>query len=115
MTEFRELSRLPTDQAYWDRLEARITGELVPAVHALASARPNWWAPVATRAWALGSLAIAAGIAALLLLPPRADEDPAPSGLLRMPAGDPALIAFVSAVEPPALASLMFPSAPGGR
>ena len=115
MTEFRDLSKLPTDPEYWDRLEARITGELTPAVHALASARPNWWAPVATRAWALGSLAIAAGIAALLLLPPRAAEEPGPSGLLRMPASNPALIAFVSATEPPALASLMFPSSPGGR
>lgn len=115
MTEFRDLSKLPTDQQYWDRLEARITGELGPAVHALASARPNWWAPVATRAWALGSLAIAAGIAALLLLPPRAAEDSVPTGLLRMPTDDPALIAFVSAEEPPALASLMFPSASGGR
>ena len=107
MTEFRDLSKLPADQEYWDRLEARITGELAPAVHALTSARPNWWAPVATRAWALGSLAVAAGIAALLLLPPRAAEESVPAGLLRMPDDDPALIAFVSAAEPPALASLM--------
>ena len=115
MTEFRELSKLPTDQAYWDRLEARITGELVPAVHALPSARPSWWAPVATRAWALGSLAIAAGIAALLLMPPRTPEDTIPTGLLRMPDDDPALIAFVSAAEPPPLAVLMISSSPGGR
>ena len=115
MTEFRDLSRLPADQHYWDGLEARITGALAPAVHTLALGRGNWWAPVATRVWALGSLAIAAGIAALLLLPPRAAEDSMPSGLLRMPADDPALIAFVSAAEPPALASLMFPSSPGDR
>jgi hypothetical protein len=115
MTEFRDLSKLPTNQEYWNRLEARITGELAPTVHALASARPNWWTPVATRAWALGGLAVAAGIAALLLLPPRALEDPVPSGLLRMPDDDPALIAFVSAAEPPALASLMIPSSSSGR
>jgi hypothetical protein len=115
MTEFRDLSKLPADEEYWDRLEARITGELAPAVQALTSARPNWWAPVATRAWALGSLAIAAGLAALLLMPPRATEDSVPTGLLRMPADDPALIAFVSAAEPPALASLMLTSSSGGR
>jgi len=115
MTEFRDLSKLPTDQEYWDRLEARVTGELAPAVRALASARPNWWAPVATRAWGLGGLALAAGIAALLLLPPRTAENPVPAGLLRMPADDPALIAFVSAAEPPTLASLMMASSSGGR
>jgi hypothetical protein len=107
MTEFRELSKLPADQEYWDRLEARITGELAPAVHALASGRPDWWAPVARRAWALGGLAVAAGIAALLLLPPRSPEDAIPTGLLRIPDDDPALIAFVSAAEPPPLVSLM--------
>jgi len=114
MTEFRDLSKLPADEEYWDRLEARIISELGPAVHTLASARPNWWGPVATRAWGLGSLALAAGIAALLLLPPRAPEAAVPSGLLRMPDDDPALIAFVSAAEPPALASLMIPSAGSG-
>jgi hypothetical protein len=32
-----------------------------------------------------------------------------------MPDDDPALIAFVSAAEPPALASLMIPSSSSGR
>jgi hypothetical protein len=48
-------------------------------------------------------------------MPPRATEDSVPTGLLRMPADDPALIAFVSAAEPPALASLMLTSSSGGR
>ena len=110
MTEFRDLSRLPGDQDYWDRLEARITAELGPAVHSLPAARSNWWAPVATRAWGLGGLAVAAGIAALLLVPPRTrDGANNPTGLLRLPDDDPAMIAFLSASQPPPLASLMIP------
>jgi hypothetical protein len=107
MTEFRDLSKLPEDPAYWDRLEARIAAELAPAVHRLAARKPSWWAPVATRAWGLGGLALAAGLAALLLLPARASEARSQTGLLRVPDDDPAMIAFVSAPEPPSLVSLM--------
>ena len=114
MTEFKDLSRLPDDPEYWNRLEARITAELGPSVRALAAARPGWWAPVATRAWGLGGLAIAAGIAALLLLPSRASEATSPAGIFRVP-DDPAMVAFVSAPEPPPLASLMIPSSRSDR
>jgi hypothetical protein len=115
MNEFRELSRLPEDQEYWDRLEARITADLAPAVHSLATQRPDWWAPVATRAWGLGGLAVAAGLAALLLVPARTLDAPSPTGLLRVPDGDPATIAFLSAPAPPPLAFLMFPSSRSDR
>lgn len=109
MSEFRELSRLPKDQEYWDRLEARITAELGPLVRDLPAARPEWWVPLAKRAWALGGLAAAAGITAFLLAPSRTPASAAPAGLIRLP-DDPALIAFVSAPEPPKLGSLMGPA-----
>jgi hypothetical protein len=115
MTEFRDLSRLPADQEYWDRLEARITADLAPAVHALGTSGPSWWAPVARRAWGLGGLAVAAGLAALLLVPSRAEDSTPAAGLLRLPQDDPALIAFVSSPAPPALASLMMPPSRGER
>jgi hypothetical protein len=114
MSEFRELSKLPDDQAYWNTLEARITAELSPEVRSLPLARPDWWAPLAKRAWALGGLAAAAGLAALLLVPPRARPAAPSTGLLRLP-DNPGLIAFVSAPEPPNLASLMIPSSPSER
>ena len=110
MSELRDLSKLPTDQAYWDRLEARITAELGPAVQTLSPSRTlDWWAPLSARAWALGGLAAAAGLAAILLLPARSPS-PAPStaGLFTLPGSDPATLALVSANEPPALASLLF-------
>ena len=114
MSEFRELSKLPKDPEYWDRLEAKITAELGPLVRALPETRPEWWAPLATRAWALGGLAAAAGLAALFLVPPRTAPAAAPAGLLRLP-DNPALVAFVSAPEPPSLAALMVPASGSNR
>ena len=114
MSEFRELSKQPKDPEYWNRLEARITAELGPLVRALPETRPEWWAPLATRALALGGLAAAAALAALLLVPPRARPAAPTTGLLRLP-DNPALIAFVSAPEPPKLASLMIPSSRSER
>ena len=50
---------------------------------------------------------IAAGIAALLLVPPRIHDGPGnPTTLLRLP-DDPGMVAFLSAPEPPSLVSLM--------
>lgn len=116
MTDFRDLSRLPRDEGYWKALEERIVGELGPRVREARGARPGWWEPLATRAWSLGMLAAAAGLAALLVLPPRAPERPAnPAGLLRLPEDDPALVAVLTAPRPPRLASMVIPQAPGGE
>jgi len=107
MSEFRDLSRLPSDQAYWDDLEARIVGQAVGAAKAGEVVGPGWWAPLASRALALGGLAAAAGIAALLLVPPRIHDSRGNSTtLLRLP-HDPGMVAFLSAPEPPSLVSLM--------
>jgi hypothetical protein len=107
MRELRGLSKLPSEQAYWDQLEARISAELEPGAPSLPVTRSGWWAPVATRAMALSGLAAAAGLAALLLVPPRTrNEAGNPAGLLRLP-DDPAMIAFLSAPEPPSLGALM--------
>ena len=104
MSEFRDLSKLPSHQKYWDEMEARIVGQAVGAARA---GGPGWWAPLASRALALGGLAAAAGIAALLLVPPRIHDSPGnPTTLLRLP-DDPGMVAFLSAPEPPSLVSLM--------
>ena len=113
MSVLHDLSKLPKDPAYWARLEARISAQLGPVVDALPGRedRKEWWTPVSARAWALGSLALAAGLAALLLLPPReADPAPPPSGLLKLPGADATTLEVATAPEPPALASLLFSS-----
>jgi hypothetical protein len=116
MTEFRDLSRLPADQSYWDSLEARINAELAPLVRAAADRKPVWWRPLAARAWVLGGLAAAAAVAALLLVPSRSAGEPTnPTGLLRPPDDDPALVAFLSAREPPDVAALMLTAAGSDR
>lgn len=110
MMDFRELSRLPRDPGYWKGLEDRIVAELGPRVRDGAEASAGWWAPLAARAWRLGGLAAAAGLAALLVLPPRAAErQTAPFGLLRLPEDDPALVALLAGSEPPELASMLIP------
>jgi hypothetical protein len=111
MTEFRDLSRLPANQAYWDGLAARIADRLGPRVRAAVTARTRWWAPTTRGTWLAGGLAVAATLAALLLTPPRiAPESPAPTGLLRAPKEDPATLAFVTAPAPPSLALLVISS-----
>jgi hypothetical protein len=114
MSELHDLSKLPKDPAYWAGLEARLSAQLGPMVAALPGrdVRTEWWTPVSARAWALGSLAVAAGLAALLLLPPReADPSPPPTGFLRPPNADAAILEVATAPQPPALASLLFSSA----
>jgi hypothetical protein len=108
MTEFPDLSRLPDDEEYWERLEARVLAGL-GAPGALPPA--EWWAPLAGRAYALGAVAAAAATLALLLLPPRSVEPSAPpTGILRPPVDDPELAAFLSAPEPPTIGALMLPT-----
>ncbi|MEX2283805.1 MAG: hypothetical protein WEE89_15070 [Gemmatimonadota bacterium] len=106
MSEYRDLSRLPEDQAYWDDLESRVMAglqdEIIPAEPA------GLWAPLAGRALALGGLAAAAALAALLLVPARTTQQVMTAGLLRLPENDPMVAAFVSAAAPPSLTTLMF-------
>jgi hypothetical protein len=110
MSDFRELSKLPDDPCYWSDLETRVLSELGPAVRERVWETEGWWAPLAKRAWVLGGLALAAGVAALLLMPPRSVNGRAvPAGLLRVPATDSTVISFVSAPAPPPLATLVLP------
>ncbi|MEO5618963.1 MAG: hypothetical protein ABIS67_14435 [Candidatus Eisenbacteria bacterium] len=114
MMDFRELSRLPSDPGYWKGLEKRIVSGLGPFLLDAAEARADWWAPLATRAWSLGGLAVAAVLAALLVLPPRAPERQVfPAGLLRFPEDDPALVALLSDSEPPDLMLIPAPNEEG--
>jgi len=103
MRKLRELSKLPEDPAYWEQLEARI----VTRTQVAGTVEAAWWVPLAARATALGGLAIAAGIAALLLIPPRGStRNSNPTLLFRLP-DDPAMHVFLSSSRPPSLASLM--------
>ena len=103
MKKLRDLSRLPEDQGYWDRLEARIAGKMGRR----AAGQLDWWSPLATRAMGLTGLAAAAGIAAMLIMPPRAqDRRVNPTVLFRLP-DDPTMKTFLSSPRPPSLASLL--------
>ena len=107
MSDLRDLSELPEDQAYWDGLEKRVLAALGPRVQ---PAQAGWWTPLAARAWTLGGLAAAAAIAGLLLMPPRAEPNVVTeAGLLLLPESDPAFVSFVSAPRPPAVGSLLLP------
>ena len=124
MSEYRDLSKLPDDDAYWSALESRITGELGPRIRdarvttALGSDDAGWWAPLERRALRLAGLAIAGGLAAVLLLP----RDPSPeipdaalAAALRGPTAfmlptDPALAAPLATAGPPAVATLVLPA-----
>jgi hypothetical protein len=113
MTEYRDLSKLPDDAAYWDVLESRILAGL--AVRSGADAAPGWSSPLASRAWRLGGLAAAAVLAALLFTPGRSAPAAGGWGLVSLPEGDPALHALVSAPAPPPLAALLLPGAGSSR
>ena len=107
MTEFRDLSRLPAEQRYWDDLEARITADLSPLIRD-PNRRRAWWTPLARRAWLLGGLAAAAAAAAVWLLPARPSSGiESVGGMFRVPEGSPALVAFVAAPAPPAVAAVV--------
>jgi hypothetical protein len=114
MRDLRDLSKLPSDQAYWVELEARMR-EAVGADGQMgrwADGQPGsdgagWWTPLGTRAGVLTGLAIAAGIAALLLVPPRSRGGGTnPTVLFRLP-DDPTMAAFLSSPTPPSLAAML--------
>jgi hypothetical protein len=108
MRDLRDLSKLPADPGYWEELEARITGLQGGKVAGLqGDSRSGWWTPLANRALGLGGLAAAAGISALLLVPPRTRNAATnPAVLFRLP-DDPAMVAFLTSPEPPSLGALM--------
>jgi hypothetical protein len=101
MRDLRELSKLPDAPAYWVELEARMRSA------GLSGAPKSWWSPFASRAGVLSGIAAAAGIAALLLLPPRTRNGTAnPAVLFRLP-DDPTMAAFIASPEPPSVTALM--------
>jgi hypothetical protein len=112
VSEERELSELPSDEAYWQRLEARIVSDLRPQLRDVAGARAGaagsgWWAPLAARALPLGGLAAAAALAALLFASDRVARPGPATGLLAIPDDDPAFNEFVLAPSPPTIASFV--------
>jgi hypothetical protein len=114
VSDFRDLSRLPDDARYWEGLEARILADLRGRPDAVPAA-PRWWAPLAARAWALGGVAAAAALAALLLAPGRTEAGPAAAWPLRPPAADPAFEALVASPAPPSVASFLLPASRSPR
>lgn len=112
MKEFRDLSRLPVDPEYWNALEARIMSDLGPRVRGGSVGSGGWLRPLSARAWTLGAVALAAGLAGLILVPPRdPDAIDGSLGFLGVPAKDPVVAAFISAPAPPAVAALVLPEA----
>jgi hypothetical protein len=113
MSDLRDLSELPGDEAYWDGLEKRIVGGLGQRVQAVPA---GWWTPLAARAWTLGGLAAAAAIAAIVLMPAREESGASTeAGLLLLPDSDPAFVSFVSAPRPPAVGSLLLQRSARGQ
>jgi hypothetical protein len=108
MSEHPELSRLPTDDAYWDRLASRILADITPEEGSIQE-DVAWWTPLAARAYPLAAAALAAGVTVALLLPslPRSSRDAL--GLLSSPTADPTLIAPLVADAPPAIGALVLP------
>jgi hypothetical protein len=104
MTDPRGLSRLPEEEEYWDALESRILAGLEDEV---AAGGAPVLGPLAARAWALGFLAAAAGLVALLALPPRNASFATSLGLVRAPIGDPGYAEFVGSPVPPPLVILL--------
>jgi hypothetical protein len=106
MRDLRDVSKLPADPDYWVELEARTVRQWDSGKVGQQDGS-GWWGPIATRAVALSGLAAAAGIAALLLVPPRTrGETPTTALLYRLP-DDPAMNAFLASPAPPSLGSLL--------
>ena len=108
MSEHPELSRLPTDERYWERLEARIVESLPGSLAGPALETREWWAPLAEHAYPVGALALAAGLAAVLLLPEPPESSLAREGLLQSPAAGSAPIGLLAAEAPPSIDRLLF-------
>jgi subtilisin family serine protease len=107
MTDFRDLSRLPDDPAYWAELEARMLAATGDVGAATGAVRP-WWSTLGQRAGTLVGLAAAAGIATLLLVPARPAVEAVPAvTMLGSAIADPTLARFVAAPAPPAIANLL--------
>jgi hypothetical protein len=116
VSDERELSELPSDEAYWEGLETRIVSDLRPRVRDVAAANAGahaepagiaWWAPLAARALPLGGLAAAAAVATLLFASERVSRTDRSVGILAIPDDDPAFSAFVLSPSPPPIASFV--------
>lgn len=111
MSDYRELSELPRDDAYWRDLEARVLDRL-PSVATQEAGTISWMQPLAKRAAGLGWLA-AAGLATLLLVSGRPDHGGAGLPFLTWP-DEPLADAFLAG-SPPALASLLITASAEAR
>lgn len=100
MSDYRDLSALPHDDEYWQRLEAAVHEQIG------VTQRPaeSWVKPLIDRAPVLGWLA-AAALAALLLMPEPRDDGQQTLPFLRLPDDPLAVTLFAS--SPPSLATLL--------
>ena len=106
MSDLRELSKLPADQAYWDQLAATIVGDV------FRTPKP-WWHGLEGRAVSLLGLAAAAAIAAIMLLPAREmQRDASAAALLQLSSADPLAEQLLKSDAPPAVISLILPVGP---
>jgi hypothetical protein len=108
MSEHPNLSRLPTDDAYWERLASRILADLGSHTASLQQ-DAEWWTPLAARAFPLAAAALAAGVILALLLPSLPRGSQGGLGLLSPPTTDPALMAPLLDDAPPAIGAFVLP------
>jgi hypothetical protein len=102
MSDLRDLSELPNDEAYWRNLESRVLDDL-RARQREGGGDEMWFHPLAKRAAGLGWLA-AAGLAALLL-GSRGEHEAVSLPFLQWP--DDPLAEAILAPAPPPLVSLL--------
>jgi hypothetical protein len=102
MSDLRDLSELPDDEAYWRSLESRILDDL-SAGQRDGGGDETWFHPLAKQAAGLGWLA-AAGLAALLL-GSRGEPEGVSLPFLQWP--DDPIAEAILAPAPPSLVSLL--------
>jgi hypothetical protein len=108
MSEHPELSRLPTDDVYWERLASRILADLESDTGSIDQ-DAAWWTPLAARAFPLAAAALAAGVTLALLLPSLPRSSQPALGLLSPPTADATLIAPLLDDAPPAIGVFVLP------
>lgn len=110
-----ELSRLPTQRQYWDRLQATIASESLETLARYGRAQGRWWSGMATHSRGLLGLAAAAVVAGIAFMPatePRSSETPAAAVVSHL-GGDSIALLFLEGTGPPSMDELLTASAGG--
>jgi hypothetical protein len=104
------ISRLPEDDAYWERLTDRLVTDAAGRLSAYRRARTRWWHGLARFSTPLFVGAAAAVIAAVLLLPELADDltgSTSPAAVYGLAPDDPLAALFLTSEDAPTMAMLL--------